>query len=210
MWFVIVSLCVIHIWSIEHKNRWLFYISKAMPVVLMSALAYQSSDSYSDYSFLIALGLLVSAIGDLFLMHPKDKFLPGLVSFFVAHLVYGYAFFSQADEHFTHWVPAILFSLGLIIYLLLLPTLDKMRAPVAVYSVAILLMAWGAIEVWIDVRNPFAGYAAMGALVFIVSDVVLAVDRFRSSSAFSRHVIMVTYYTAQILLTLSALEESYR
>jgi uncharacterized membrane protein YhhN len=65
-------------------------------------------------------------------------------------------------------------------------------------------MAWGAVEFWTQAKIPAAGYAMLGALTFVVSDIVLAVDRFRSSSGFSRHVVMVTYYTAQGLLTLSA------
>lgn len=206
MWLVIVSLCALHIWSIERNTKYLFYITKATPVILMAFLAYTSATDFSTYALYIALGLIMSAIGDLFLMHPKDKFLPGLVSFFLAHLLYSYAFFSQTDAHFNIWVPVVLICIGIIVYLLLLPTLGAMRLPVAGYSFAILVMAWGAIEVWLDVRSPFAGYGAMGALIFIISDVVLAIDRFRSSSAFSRHVIMVTYYSAQMLLTLSALK----
>ncbi|WP_159737028.1 lysoplasmalogenase [Vibrio atypicus] len=209
MWFFIVVLCVVHVWSIERSPKWIFYATKATPILLMAYLVFSTGSLVGSYAFWIGLGLIACAIGDLFLMHPKDKFLPGLISFLTAHLIYSVAFFTQTDDHFTFWVPAILFSLGLITYLLLLPSLDNMKIPVAVYSLAILVMAWGAIEVWIDVREPLAGYSAMGAIVFIVSDVVLAIDRFRSSSAFSRHVIMVTYYTAQILLTLSALSVYY-
>ena len=106
-------------------------------------------------------------------------------------------------------MPAILFSVGLIVYLLLLPALENTKLAVGMYTSAILAMAWGAIEVWLHVQSPTVTYAVMGAFTFIVSDLVLAIDRFRSSSAFSRHVIMITYYSAQILLTLSALGISY-
>ena len=205
MWFIIGALCVLHVFSIERKSKWLFYLTKATPILLMSYLVFASTSSTNCYAFFIAIGLIVCAIGDLFLMHPKDKFLPGLSCFLIAHLIYSYAFFSHTEGAFGVWLPAVLFSLGVVIYLLLLPSLDKMRIPVALYSTAILLMAWGAIEVWLDARSPYAAYGAMGSLIFIISDVVLAIDRFRSSSAFSRQVIMVTYYTAQVLFTLSAL-----
>lgn len=209
MWLLIVFLCAIHVWSIDRKPRWVFYCSKATPILLMAALILSENPDINQYSFWIGIGLLASAIGDLFLMHPKDKFVQGLISFLVAHIAYSYAFFTQIDSAITLWVPAVLFSVGLIVYLLLLPTLGNMQLPVGVYSTAILVMAWGAIEVWLDAINPMASYAAMGAFTFIISDLVLAIDRFRSSSAFSRHVIMVTYYTAQILLTLSALGIHY-
>lgn len=209
MWFLIVFLCALHLWSIDRKPRWIFYCSKAAPIFLMSALIFSGSPNFEQYAYWIGIGLIASAIGDLFLMHPKDKFIEGLTSFLVAHIVYSYAFFSQVDGTFTHWVPAILFSIGLIVYLLLLPALGNMKLAVGVYTSAILVMAWGAIEVWLHANSPTVTYAVMGAFTFIVSDLVLAIDRFRSSSAFSRHVIMVTYYTAQSLLTLSALGISY-
>lgn len=209
MWFLIVFLCALHLWSIDRKPRWIFYCSKAAPIFLMSALIFSGLPNFGQYASWIGIGLIASAIGDLFLMHPKDKFIEGLTSFLVAHIVYSYAFFSQVDGTFTHWVPAILFSIGLIVYLLLLPALENMKLAVGVYTSAILVMAWGATEVWLHAHSPTVTYAVMGAFTFIVSDLVLAIDRFRSSSAFSRHVIMVTYYTAQSLLTLSALGISY-
>ncbi|KOO09361.1 lysoplasmalogenase [Vibrio hepatarius] len=205
MWLIIVLLCVVHVWSIDKKYRWIFYLSKATPVFLMSALVLVDSPNSQDYAYWIGVGLIASAIGDLFLMHPKDKFIEGLSCFLCAHILYSYAFFTQIEQPLTLWLPAVLFSVGLIVYLLLLPTLDNMKLPVAVYTSAILVMAWGATEVWLEAEHPLAAYGAMGAFIFIVSDLVLAIDRFRTTSAFSRHVVMVTYYTAQVLLTLSAL-----
>lgn len=160
--------------------------------------------SNQTYVLLIGFGLILSSIGDLFLMHPKDKFIQGLVAFFLAHIVYSAAFFNETTS-FSFTTLSLLLAIGVIVYLFLLPTLGEMKIPVAVYCIAILFMAWGAIELWSASPYISAAYGALGAVVFIGSDLVLAIDRFRSSSAFSRHVIMITYYTAQALLTLSVL-----
>jgi uncharacterized membrane protein YhhN len=127
-----------------------------------------------------------------------------LGAFFFAHIVYSMAFFNAVSS-FSYTTLSLLLAIGVIVYLFLLPTLGEMKYPVAVYSLAILSMAWGAIELWSTSPYISAAYGALGAIVFIASDLVLAIDRFRSSSAFSRHVIMITYYTAQALLTLSVL-----
>lgn len=206
MWFAIALICLIHIWSIDKKNRTIFYVSKATPIFLMAVLVFSHSSQLNhSYALYIGAGLLLSSIGDLFLMHPKDKFIEGLSAFFLAHVAYTLAFCIAVDTSFHLTTLSLLTALGVITYLFLLPSLGEMKLPVAVYCIAILAMAWGAIEFWSASPYINAGYAAVGAIVFIISDLVLAIDRFRSSSAFSRHVIMVTYYTAQSLLTLSVI-----
>lgn len=205
MWLLIVVVGTIHIWSIDRGNKWLFYITKAAPILLMSAIIFSQPYPLDHYAIWIGIGLLVSSIGDFYLMQPKDKFLQGLIAFLVAHIAYSGAFFNHIETINNYWVLISLLALGTIIYLLLLPDLANAKISVAVYTTVIMLMAWGAIEYWMLARIPSAGYAMLGALTFVVSDLVLAVDRFRSSSRFSRHVVMITYYTAQALLTLSAI-----
>jgi uncharacterized membrane protein YhhN len=205
MWIAICLICFVHIWSIDRKNRTIFYLTKATPILMMAYLVLSfEGHSNQTYVLLIGAGLLLSSIGDLFLMHPKDAFIQGLGAFFFAHIVYSMAFFNAVSS-FSYTTLSLLLAIGVIVYLFLLPTLGEMKYPVAVYSLAILSMAWGAIELWSTSPYISAAYGALGAIVFIASDLVLAIDRFRSSSAFSRHVIMITYYTAQALLTLSVL-----
>ncbi|WP_162807604.1 lysoplasmalogenase, partial [Vibrio cholerae] len=69
----------------------------------------------------------------------------------------------------------------------------------------IVFMACAATEYWLGYNNNASRLALMGAAMFMLSDLVLAIDRFRSSSQFSRHVVMFSYYSAQALLTLSVI-----
>ncbi|NOI83092.1 lysoplasmalogenase [Vibrio tubiashii] len=203
MWLLITLTCAIHVWSINQSNRWIFYLSKPTPIFLMSVIVFGSQHAQSTYALWIGVGLILSCIGDIFLMHPKDKFIQGLSVFLLAHFAYSIAFFSAVDMQTNVWILLTLLAIGTLVYLLLLPNLGRWKLPIAVYSLGILMMAWGTIEHWNSSLGSGAGYAVLGAFIFIVSDVVLAVDRFRSHSAYSRHVVMITYYTAQTLLTLS-------
>jgi uncharacterized membrane protein YhhN len=81
-----------------------------------------------------------------------------------------------------------------------------MTLPVAIYILIIVAMGSATAEYWLSYNSSSARLAFTGACIFMVSDLVLAIDRFRSSSKFSRHVVMFTYYTAQALLTLSVLD----
>ncbi|RJX75467.1 lysoplasmalogenase [Vibrio sinensis] len=203
MWLAIITFSLIHIASIDRGPRWLFYFSKPIPIFFLSLIAYSHVSPNDTFPVWIALGLLLSMCGDLFLMHPKDKFIAGLSCFFCAHLSYAYAFLSISNVDGLNWIFYLLAAIGVIIYLLLLPSLGEMKSAVGIYIFAILLMAWGAIDYWATYPIQSAALGAFGAIIFIISDIVLALDRFRSSSGFSRHVVMVTYYTAQCLITLS-------
>jgi uncharacterized membrane protein YhhN len=71
------------------------------------------------------------------------------------------------------------------------------------YVIVILLMGWLAISAWLDGVRPGAGFAAAGALAFIFSDSILALDRFKQIPANARAVVMSSYFTAQTLIALS-------
>lgn len=148
---------------------------------------------------------MISSIGDIFLMLPKDRFRAGLVSFLIAQFSFGYAFLSKIEQFSPLWLTVLLIAVGVIVFLMLLPSLGDDRWFIAGYFFSILFMANNATIAWLNQPNPLAAMAMIGAFIFIMSDLVLAVDRFRASSAFSRHVVMFTYYTAQALFALSVI-----
>jgi uncharacterized membrane protein YhhN len=83
---------------------------------------------------------------------------------------------------------------------------SRVRWPVVVYMAAISAMAWCAIA---SATAPGAAAAAtagaIGAVTFMVSDSVLAVNRFAHPFGGAHAVVMVTYYAAQMLIARSAL-----
>jgi uncharacterized membrane protein YhhN len=81
--------------------------------------------------------------------------------------------------------------------------LGVLRIPVALYVIVILLMGWLAISGWLHDVRPRSGFAAAGAIAFIFSDSILAVDRFRQGPAYAKAVVMASYFTAQTLIALS-------
>ncbi|ENM5873848.1 lysoplasmalogenase [Vibrio mimicus] len=204
MWLLIVAFCVVQLITIDRGPRWLFYLSKPTPILLMALTIIASTDPMPVFAWWIVAGLLLSALGDILLMHPKDKFVPGLLVFLLAHISYTIGFGTTITA-FTWWPPAIWSAMGILAFLLLLPNLGRIALPVAGYIAVIVLMASAATEYWLGYNSHASRLALMGAAMFILSDLVLAIDRFRSSSQFSRHVVMFTYYSAQSLLTLSVI-----
>jgi uncharacterized membrane protein YhhN len=180
------------------------YILKPLTVLLIILLAYhRAPDPGAIYSAAILAGLAASLVGDVFLMLPKDYFLAGLVSFLCAHLLYILAFTSRGVYPKSIVVLVLLVLYGAALYSYLYRRLGALRIPVAVYVIVILVMVWLAISGWLQGVHPHSGFAAAGALAFMLSDSILAVDRFRQGTTYAKAMIMASYFTAQTLIALS-------
>ena len=189
------------------QRRWqiVHYIFKPLTVVLIILLALQEKHPVSPfYRRAIILGLVFSLAGDIFLMLPRDRFVQGLISFLIAHLFYIAAFAHESVWALSFWSAIPLLIYGVLMYGMLSPHLGSLRLPVMVYMLVILLMGCVALGRWMMTGQEGSGVAAMGALFFIASDSLLAVDRFKSKNIRSSQLLILsTYFIAQWLIALS-------
>jgi uncharacterized membrane protein YhhN len=186
--------------------RWLVYICKPLATTLILVLALATGGEDHAYTALIAVGLTCSLAGDIFLMLPQDRFIPGLVSFLLAQLAYIAAFIRAADRPLsgTSVLPLIpLLGYGFVVFAILRPHLGPLMVPVLAYMVVILVMGWRAIEYARQYPTPGPLAAALGALLFIVSDSVLALNRFARPFRAAQALVLGTYFIAQWLIALS-------
>lgn len=186
--------------------RRLVYLCKPLSTSLILVLALATGGDDRAYTGLIAAGLALSLAGDIFLMLPDDHFIAGLVSFLIAHLVYIAAFIRAADRPIagTSVLPLLpLLAYGLAVFAILRPHLGPLLVPVLAYMLVILIMAWRAIEY--ARQYPAAGpvAAALGALLFVVSDSALALNRFARPFRAAQALVLGTYFAAQWLIALS-------
>jgi uncharacterized membrane protein YhhN len=181
-------------------------VLKPLPVLALAWAVAHGPLASATYGERIVAGLLLSAVGDVSLAFPAG-FLAGLSAFFLAHLGYIGAFAPGAVPTPAALVAAVLlaaFSLGMLRYLW--PHVAALRVPVTVYVAALATMAWCAIARALSPGAPAGATAgAVGAVSFLVSDGVLAVDRFARPFAGAYGVVMATYYAAQLLIAASAL-----
>ena len=179
------------------------------PLVMVIALFYVAACArrtgaggrFGSYFWLLAAALAASLAGDVFLML-QGFFIPGLVSFLVAHLFY-IALFKQG----VPWFPsrralAIPLAIGGGMYVFLwaggLPA--ALRLPVAAYVGVIALMAAQALGRATVLRTPASIGVAAGACVFMLSDSVLATNRFVVALPLGQFWVLATYYVAQFLI----------
>jgi len=154
--------------------------------------------------YIMAAGFAFSALGDFFLDIPDDKgFLLGLAAFFAAHI----AFLAYLWPHMaplSQLNPAMLGGLGLLFsvntwfYLWLRPSLDKpLHVPVAAYSTIIAFMGMAAIGTTLP-----SYLVPLGALLFIASDVVLAIEKFKTKFPYAKTLNWLLYASGQIILAI--------
>lgn len=153
------------------------------------------------FRFILLAALACSLAGDVALMFP-GYFIPGLLAFLLAHLCY-IALLKQG----LPWFPsqrALIATLGFgaAMYAVLwtggLP--PALRAPVAAYVVVIALMAAQAIGRAVRLRDPAAWGVAIGACFFMLSDTLLALNKFVAPLPLAPLWVLGSYYIAQILI----------
>jgi uncharacterized membrane protein YhhN len=178
-------------------------IFKVLSILLLAVLGLR-------VDLLLGGALAVSSLGDFLLgvrrlgsLDERSLFLLGLGSFLIAHLVY-IALFRKYKASVLWklssprvWgVLAILIALGSILGILW-QSLGSMLIPVLVYS--LVLSCMGISAMLTDLGTPLAGF---GGLLFIASDAMIALNRFRSSFPGHEQLIWITYYLAQFLILL--------
>lgn len=182
------------------------YLFKPLSTILVIAIVFPAARQAGDaYARFVALGLLCSLAGDVFLMLPRDRFVAGLASFLIAHVWYIGAFTRDGgfSRHSSTALPLV--ALGVILMSLLWPFLGALRLPVTAYMLVILAMAWQALERSRQDAHDGAWWAAVGAVLFVASDATLGLARFRADFAGSRALVLGTYYLAQWMIATSAL-----
>jgi uncharacterized membrane protein YhhN len=206
VYFFIIAL-ILNLVGILVPNEALQTISKPLIVVfLIVYFIIATSEVKSPIKIWALLALLFSWIGDVLLMFQgKDSiyFLLGLSAFLLAHICY--VFFFNRIRTFEliaarWWLLLIVVVYYGLLITFLSPYLADMKLPVRVYGVVISIMFMLAMHM-LYLKNREAGLLmTTGALLFIISDSVLAINKFYQSFEPAGFIIMLTYGMAQLLI----------
>ena len=176
----------------------------ALMVVAQAGLVARNGGQSSTrgISWLLT-ALAASLAGDAFLMF-DGFFLPGLLAFLLAHLAYIALLRQDAPWLAAPRAALVIALVGLAVFVLLwiggLPA--ALRAPVAVYVLAIAVMAsWAVSRATVLADGP-AWAVAVGAISFLISDATLAVNRFVMPLHHSAVWVLGSYYAAQCLMVM--------
>lgn len=180
---------------------WLLFVFKPLTTLLILLHAARRQGASPLARRWVMAGLLLSLCGDVALLWPERGFVPGLVCFLLAHAAYLLAF-TRPVRLAARVAPFVAYAAiaGGILSLLWPGVPAALRPPVAVYVVFLAAMAAQAAVVWLTAPArgdvPAGGLAAGGAL-FVLSDALLATNRFHAALPASALWILASYWAAQ-------------
>lgn len=208
--FALAGVAAVANWiAVDGERTRVEHVAKPATLALLTAavVALPADRLVSEPArtwFVVAL--LFSLAGDVFLMLPSDRFVPGLASFLVGHIAYIGGLLHLGSEADGIAVPLVV---AIAVVAVGAPVLGRrivlavrrgpepaLAAPVVAYMVVIsaMVIAAGASGAWI---------ALAGAISFYASDATIAWTRFLQPFDRSRVVVMVTYHLAQAGLVLA-------
>ncbi|MCS6904245.1 MAG: lysoplasmalogenase [Bacteroidia bacterium] len=186
------------------------FILKVLPIYLLAFFIFYQKRLPG--SFLLLGGVLFCSLGDIWLeLDSKKYFLYGLSSFLVGHILYGLCFFRNWQYRASKvWGIAVIFLFGIgmlwVIKRNLSIPMEPFFLPIVFYVLTICLMSIFALFH----RGDEYKYIFSGALVFMISDSLIAIDMFifRLPNPMGSFIIMVTYYLAQYLIVWGFFQQS--
>ena len=204
----------------------LFVKALIIPILI---LYYHSQvrNRYNIFHRLVMLGFFFSWLGDIFLQLSNGKrdlgipfenlFMMGLSAFLLTQVCYTIAFTIPKGKNkiFTTRLYQLILVIsygGLLLWLLynkLVTPEANYRLPVIIYTIVILTMLTSALNRYGKVNGVSYILVVIGALLFVASDSMIAINRFLERFDFARVLIMSTYITAQYLIGLGCLKQDF-
>lgn len=217
-WILFLVLSLLCVLGRAFDSAWIDYISKPLLMPALMWYVWQHLRGNNTQRHRLAMILQISLpfawAGDVLLMFipiDKDLFFPmGLGSFLIMQFLYFYMF-RQVDK------PKVTGSLLMRKPLLALPPLalafvvslhihvdpqtpPTMRAAVPIYAASIVLMTLAALNRYDRVSYKSFLWTFYGALLFLFSDLIIAINAFVYPFRFAGVIIMATYIPAQVFI----------
>jgi uncharacterized membrane protein YhhN len=194
-----LAVVFLHIYGIPFSDK-LAFISKPFLITTL-VIVYLVSVKKPNFWFVSAL--FFSFWGDVLLLFKEQFFVFGLASFLLAHILYIKITVSFIKK--LSFQKIALVSLPFVIFLfsflyLLKDNLGEMLLPVIVYGIVISTFGTIAFLNYLQEKSTANLWLFLGAIIFMTSDGLIAINRFYEPKEYYQICIMLTYIIAQYLI----------
>lgn len=209
--FVLLTLAELIVGSLETLSTWHYITKPSLLIALIFYFYNQSKTLRSKTRIVTLLALIFSLLGDILLMfveQSSDYFMLGLISFLIAHIFYCLVFllYRNSEINFIR-ISAVLCLYAFGLFYLLKDGLGDFLIPVTIYMIVILMMVITAFLRQKKAPQISFVLVFIGAILFVVSDSILALNKFYVPLRFSSISIMLTYASAQYFIVLGLLKQ---
>ncbi|MBL0182882.1 MAG: lysoplasmalogenase [Chitinophagaceae bacterium] len=212
--FAFLLLALMDITGILIESERLHYLAKPLLIPALLLLLYFTKSGVKG-KLLLMTGLFFSWAGDLFLLFESSRklfFIFGLVCFLVTHIFYITYFLKIRSGNISLLkkypiLVVVVVAYGVSLVWFLYPHLGDLKFPVMVYAAVICSMLLCSLFIFLKVNRKAAIYFLLGAASFVLSDSLLAINKFYQPFAYAGVLIMLTYCAAQYFIVRGYIEQ---
>lgn len=177
----------------------LYDVFKPLTTIFVILLPILGKGLNAKFRRTLILALCFCLLGDILLLK-NAYFVFGLGAFLIGHLLFAKAFIGLHGFQRNPIVALLLLIIGIGLYAWLYPDLGDLKYPVAAYVLVILFMAWQGIGLYLREKTTAYGFILFGVALFMLSDSMIAIDKFKAPFELSGLVILSTYWLAIALI----------
>lgn len=196
--------------QIKNVPTGLFIAIKVLPALISASIILVFRPSGAWFYILLAVALIFCALGDIGM---ETKFLAGVLFFLIAHLVFTTNFLWHGYLLGISLLPLLAFIISYVIMIFVIilairfldssdPRLGPLKVPLGVYVLILSLTLGSSLLLWLTAVNPLGFVPFIGAIIFVLSDLLIGVKLFHRHFNKAEFTIFSTYYLAIFLLTL--------
>jgi uncharacterized membrane protein YhhN len=207
--YLYILVSSIHLLGQIIDNQSITSITKPLLMPVLALYFIYSVGLKTKSNILIFIGLLFSQVGDTLLMYVSNHpnfFLAGLGAFLITQTLYATAFYLYENENKgfivqkPYWTLPFLAYLGTLLFLLL-PNIPSQFAPaIVIYACIITTMSIAACNLATKMKNEHWKILFGGVLLFLISDSLIAVNKFLMPLPYEGLLIMSTYIVGQFMI----------
>ncbi|MDX5583542.1 MAG: lysoplasmalogenase [Aureibaculum sp.] len=197
LFFVVAISDVI---GIIFNIAWLQIVSKPLIILTLFVLYYFSAEKRNNWYL---LALFFSFLGDVFLLDKTGYFLLGIGSFLITQILFIKVIISQLRKVRVHHI--IITLLPFVVYFTVLISTIKENLtgffiPVVIYGITISFFGMVSLLNYFINKSKKSVVLLIGAVLFIASDSMIALNKFHEPRIIYPVAIMITYIFAQYLI----------
>ena len=209
--YAFYCISVINLFEQVINTRWLDLATKPLLMITLGLFYLLArKEKFNLLSKLMVVALVFSWCGDVLLMLQgkfESIFIFGLAAFLIAHIFYIFSYTQakhqepgELNPSFVRTRIIFLIFIGAALIYMLYPNLGEMLIPVMLYTIVIISMGISAVlrRGWTTDKSFIMVYS--GALLFIMSDAMIGINKFMNPIIQARLLIMATYIAAQFLI----------